>query len=236
MKIRRVLTGLILSALLLVPMTGIAAANVPGIAIIAPPPPPAPNVATEGSAALVEVLVSHRDTLSPPIHYVDSVRLFDGDRLIKEWKYTQNTVNSNVVFNEKVNIPARSDMDLKAVAHCTVHGYNFDTLHVAVLPQGTTTMQMMQTNADKAGKQVFGYPDISRLSDILASKDQQFIKNIMQKDAQDIQRNQEQMMTWAQSQAGMNFIQGYPGTAEGQKPTVQARQPGTGQQMMPNEA
>ncbi|HTX43914.1 MAG TPA: hypothetical protein VMC61_04235, partial [Methanocella sp.] len=98
MKIAHVLMAFILSALLTGLITGLATANVPGVALNAPPPPPAPNVATAGSDVTLKVTVTHRDTGSPALHYVDRVALYDGDKLLKEWKYDQNNYKKDEVW------------------------------------------------------------------------------------------------------------------------------------------
>jgi hypothetical protein len=51
---------------------------------------------------------------------------------------------------------AAKDMNLKAIAHCTLHGYNLNGVYVTVLPAGTTPAQMVQKNGDIAGMQVMG--------------------------------------------------------------------------------
>lgn len=107
-----------LSVLLAGLITSVASANVPGVAINAPPPPPAPNVATAGSEQVIKVVVTHRDTGSPALHYVDRVSLYDGNKLLKEWKYGQNNYNKNEVWTETFPVTATSDMRLRAVAHC----------------------------------------------------------------------------------------------------------------------
>jgi len=89
MSIKKFILVLILSALILAPMTGTALANVPGVALNAPPPPPAPNVPVMGGQGLFKVVVTHRDTMIPATHYVDHVYLFDGNKLLKEWLYTE---------------------------------------------------------------------------------------------------------------------------------------------------
>lgn len=46
-------------------------ADVPDIAVLLPP---VPDEVTEDSDAMIEAEVTHRDTLSPPLHYVDRIR------------------------------------------------------------------------------------------------------------------------------------------------------------------
>jgi hypothetical protein len=57
MSIKSIIVVLIMSALVLGPLTGTAVANVPGVALNAPPPPPAPNVPVHGGMGLIKVVV-----------------------------------------------------------------------------------------------------------------------------------------------------------------------------------
>jgi desulfoferrodoxin (superoxide reductase-like protein) len=197
---------LTLAALFLGLLSWSALANVPGVAINAPPPPPAPNVATAGSDQVVKVVVTHRDTGSPPLHFVDRVTLYDGNKVLKEWKYDKNSYNKNELWTETATVPVSSDMNLRAVAHCTVHGYGVADLKVTVLPQGTTPADMMQRDVDYAGMQVQGYPQVSAASSVLASGDQQFINGVLQAQQQDNKNLQSQLKSYAQSNEGKQFI------------------------------
>ncbi len=61
MRLVQAVIALIVSALFLGVLAGVAAANVPGVAINAPLPP-APNVATAGSDAMIKAVLTHLDT------------------------------------------------------------------------------------------------------------------------------------------------------------------------------
>lgn len=206
MRLVRAMIALILSALLAGLITGMATANVPGVAINAPPPPPAPNVATAGSEQTIKVVVTHRDTGSPPLHYVDRVMLYDGNKLLKEWKYDQNNYNKNEVWTESTTVPVRSDMHLRAVAHCTVHGFELTGVHVRVLSQGTKPSDMMQTDAMYAGMQAFGYSDAKKASDFVSSADSQFLQGIIKTQSGDLKSFQGKLSDWMKSSEGEQFI------------------------------
>jgi hypothetical protein len=206
MKIAHVLMALILSALLIGLITGLATANVPGVAINAPPPPPAPNVATAGSDVTIKVTATHRDTGSPALHYVDRVMLYDGDKLLKEWKYDQNNYKKDEVWTESYTGTVNSDMHLRAVAHCTVHGYELTGVNVRVLPKGTKPSDMMQTDANYAGMQAFGYSDAKKASDYLSSADSKFLDGIIKAQSSDLKSFQGKLSDWMKSSDGKQFI------------------------------
>jgi hypothetical protein len=198
--------ALILSVLLTGLVMGLAIANVPGVAINAPPPPPAPNVATAGSDVTIKVTTTHRDTGAPALHYVDGVALYDGDKLLKEWKYDQNNYKKDEVWTESYTGTGNSDMHLRAVAHCTVHGYELTGVHVRVLPKGTKPSDMMQTDASYAGMQAFGYSDARKASDYLSSADSKFLDGIIKARASDLKSFQGKLSDWMKSGDGKQFI------------------------------
>lgn len=206
MRIAHILMALALSVLITGLVMGSATANVPGVAINAPPPPPAPNVATAGSDALIKVTVTHRDTGSPALHYVDRVGLYDGDKLLKEWTYDQNSYKKDEVWTETYSAPVKSDMHLRAVAHCTVHGYEFTGVHVRVLPAGTKPSDMMKTDASSAGMQAFGYPSASKASDFMSSADSKFMGNVIKAQTNNIKSFQGKLSAWMKSSDGQQFI------------------------------
>ncbi|HTY89743.1 MAG TPA: hypothetical protein VMC84_01055 [Methanocella sp.] len=212
MKMVKAVMALVLSAIFLGAVAGVAAANVPGVAVNAPPPPPAPNVATAGSDALVKVVVTHRDTGSPALHYVDRVMLYDGNKLIKEWKYDQNSYRKDETWTESLTVPAKSDMQLRAVAHCTVHGYDLAGMHVRVLPSGTTPAQMMQTDAASAGMQAFGYANAGKASDFVSSADAKLLRDNIKANSGELKSFQAKMSDWMKSSEGKQFIASF-GTA-----------------------
>lgn len=236
MSIKKVILGLILSALILAPAMGTALANVPGVALNAPPPPPAPNVPVAGGQGLFKVVVAHRDTMIPATHYVDHVYLFDGNNLLKEWKYTEKDANQNEVYTESVMLPASKDMDLKAIAHCTLHGYNLNGVAVTVLPAGTTPMQMVQMNANIAGMQVNGMDPTMAASTATQQIQQSadLLKQIMAKETDMIKQHQMQTTQFFQTQDGQKFLDAYDytkkGAATGQQAGMAAGQMGMQQQ------
>jgi hypothetical protein len=206
MKIAHALMALILSVLLTGLVMGLATANVPGVAINAPPPPPAPNVATAGSDVTIKVTTTHRDTGAPALHYVDRVALYDGDKLLKEWKYDQNNYKKDEVWTESYTGTGNSDMRLRAAAHCTVHGYELTGVHVRVLPKGTKPSDMMQTDASYAGMQAFGYSDARKASDFLSSADSKFLDGIIKAQSSDLKSFQGKLSDWMKSGDGKQFI------------------------------
>jgi desulfoferrodoxin (superoxide reductase-like protein) len=206
MKIAHALMALILSVLFTGLIMGLATANVPGVAINAPPPPPAPNVATAGSDVTIKVTVTHRDTGAPALHYVDRVMLYDGDKLLKEWKYDQNNYKKDEVWTESYTGTANSDMRLRAVAHCTVHGYELTGVHMRVLPTGIKPSDMMKTDASYAGMQAFGYSDAKKASDYLSSADSKFLDGIIKAQSSDLKSFQGKLSDWMKSSEGQQFI------------------------------
>lgn len=208
MSIKNVILGLILSALILAPMTGPALANVPGVAVNAPPPPPAPNVPVTGGQGLFKVVVTHRDTMIPATHYIDHIYLFDGNKLLKEWMYTEKDANQNEVFTESVILPAMKDMNLRTIAHCTLHGYNTNGVAVTVLPAGTTPMQMVQMNANIAGMQINGM-DPSLAAGVIPAGDAALLNQIQAGEIDMIKQHQVQTAQFFQTQQGQKFLDAF---------------------------
>ena len=218
MRTRTLIIGLLLSVLMPVlfvtTVTGIALANVPGVALNAPPPPPAPNVPVQGGEGLVKVVVSHRDTMVPATHYVDHVYLFDGTNLIKEWKYTEANANPNEIYTEAAVIPATKDMNLKAIGHCTLHGYSSANVMVTVLPAGTTPQQMVSMNAKNAGLQINGIADPAQAAGMINAQDAALIKQLQAKSMSDIQQHQMQTTQFFQTDQGKQFLKQFDFTAK----------------------
>jgi hypothetical protein len=206
MKIIHAMIALVLLAIMAMPIAGPAAANVPGVALNAPPPPPAPNVATAGSEQTIKVVVTHRDTGAPPLHYVDSVMLYGGSKPLKEWKYGQNDYKTDEVWTETYTGVVESNMRLRAVAHCTVHGYEMADVLLRVLPKGTMPSAMMGTDASSAGMQAFGYSDVKKASEFLSPADSQFLKGIIKSQSGELKSFQGKLSDWVKSSAGQQFI------------------------------
>jgi hypothetical protein len=206
MRISKILIALIISVFIAGLTAGMAAANVPGVAINAPPPPPAPNVATAGSSALIKVTVTHRDSGSPALHYVDRVSLYDGDKLLKEWTYDQITYKKDEAWTETYSAPVTSDMHLRAIAHCTVHGYEMTGVHVRVLPAGTKPSEMMKTDASYAGMQAFGYQDATKAADFMSSADSKFLGGVVSARMSDLKSFQGKLNSLMKSSDGQQFI------------------------------
>jgi desulfoferrodoxin (superoxide reductase-like protein) len=242
MRIKTIIVVLIMSALVLGPLMGSAVANVPGVALNAPPPPPAPNVPVQGGTGLVKVVVSHRDTMIPATHYVDHVYLFDGNNLLKEWKYTEKDANPNEVYTESVMMPATKNMNLKAIAHCTLHGYNLNGVMVTVLPAGTTPAQMVQQDANIAGMQVNGMDPSMAASTAtqMVQQDAQLLKQIQSSEMGMIQQHQMQTTQFFQTPQGQKFLDAFDYTrkagAAGKTGMAAQGQAGQGQMMQGQQA
>jgi len=208
MKIAQTIMMFILLALFSGVMTDMASANVPGVAINAPPPPPAPNVAVQGGQGLVTVVVTHRDTFSPSTHYIDHLYLYDGDKLLKDWRYTEKTANPNMIFTESILLPMNSDMHLRAIAHCTLHGFSSADVLVRALPQGTTPTQMVNTDTDVAGFQVNGYSDPSvAVND--ASQSAGLIQQIERENTPQIQGHVAETADFLKTSQGQQFLKAF---------------------------
>jgi desulfoferrodoxin (superoxide reductase-like protein) len=100
--------------LLLLAMSGVAYADVPDVYI------KAPDSLKAGQNVPVVVEIEHEDVA--PGHYVDVVRLYDGDTMLKEWRYGPG----NYVKEEKWTVSHTGTFDrdarLRATARCTLHG------------------------------------------------------------------------------------------------------------------
>jgi len=155
---------------------------------------------------MIKLVLTHRDTGSPALHYVDRVMLYDGSKLIKEWTYDRNSYKTDEVWTESLTVPANSDMHLRAMAHCTVHGYDLAGMHVRVLPAGTTPAQMMQTDAAYAGMQAFGYASADKASDFVASADTKLLQDNIKARSGDLKSFQAKMSGWMKSDDGKQFI------------------------------
>ena len=90
MRLVQAVMALILSAILIGVVAGIASANVPGIAINVPP-----------GDAMIKAVVTHGDAGSPALHYVDQVRLHDQPDV----KYLQ-VRSSGVITSTAQGVPA----------------------------------------------------------------------------------------------------------------------------------
>lgn len=100
--------------LLLAAAAGPALANVPAVSI------QAPGSAAAGKAVPVAISLDHGGTGGG--HYVDSVRLYDGDRLLKEWAYDRGNFEKAPQWTVRYDGTIDKDAQLKAIAHCTLHG------------------------------------------------------------------------------------------------------------------
>lgn len=113
---KRILLPLL--TLLLLAMSGVAYADRPDVGI------EAPDSVRAGEQVPVIVEVEHEG--SGPGHYVDVVRLYDGDTLLKEWRYGSD----NYVKAEEWTVSHTGTFDrdaqLRATARCTLHGEGAD--------------------------------------------------------------------------------------------------------------
>jgi desulfoferrodoxin (superoxide reductase-like protein) len=114
MRLRQIFYLLACALLLLAPATAPALANVPAVSI------QAPGSATAGEAVPVAISVDHRGTGGG--HYVDSVRLYDEDRLLKEWAYDRGNFERAQQWTVRYDGAFNRGAQLKAIAHCNFHG------------------------------------------------------------------------------------------------------------------
>jgi hypothetical protein len=126
-------------------------------------------------------------------------------------------------------------MDLKAIAHCTLHGYNLNGVMVTVLPAGTTPAQMVQQNANIAGMQVNGMDPSMAASTAtqMVQQDAQLLKQIQSSEMGMILQYQMQTTQFFQTPQGQKFLDAFDYTrkagAAGQPGMAARGQAGQGQ-------
>jgi hypothetical protein len=143
---------------------------------------------------------------------------------MKEWTYDQNSYKKDEVWTESLTVPAKSDMHLRAVAHCTVHGYDLAGMHVRVMPSGTTPSQMMQTDAAYAGMQAFGYSKADKAADFITSADSKLLQDNIKARSSDLKNFQTKMSDWMKSTEGKQFIAKFEKTGAPMSAGEMARQ------------
>lgn len=114
----------VLLLILLLSTTGIALANRPDISI------DAQDSSKPGENVPVKVEVEHQGTGTG--HYVDSIRLYDGDRLLEEWAYGPDSYVKDRQWSVTYTGSFDRDANLRAVAHCTIHGDGTATRGITV--------------------------------------------------------------------------------------------------------
>jgi hypothetical protein len=85
----------------------------------------APDRARAGETVPVMIEIEHEDTA--PGSYVDLVRLYDGDTLLKEWRYGPDDYVKAEEWTVSYTGAFDRDAYLRATAHSTVHGDDADT-------------------------------------------------------------------------------------------------------------
>jgi desulfoferrodoxin (superoxide reductase-like protein) len=110
--------------LLLLALPGMAYADRPDVDV------KAPDSVKAGQNVPVIVEVEHEG--SGPGHYVDMVRLYDGDNLLKEWKYGPGDYVKDEKWTVSYDGTFGRDARLRAVARCNLHGEGADTETIRV--------------------------------------------------------------------------------------------------------
>lgn len=90
----------------------------------------APDNARAGETVSVMIEIEHEDTA--PGNYVDLVRLYDGDTLLKEWRYGPDDYVKQEEWTLLYSVAFDRDAYLRATAHSTVHGDDTDTETIRV--------------------------------------------------------------------------------------------------------
>jgi|AGTN01.2.fsa_nt_gi hypothetical protein len=115
----------LLTLLLLLAFSGVAYAEKLDVDV------EAPDYARAGEIVPIIVEVEHEG--SGPGNYVDSVKLYDGNTLLKEWKYGPDNYVKEKEWAVAYKGPFDHSANLRAVAHCTLQGSATDTERIYVL-------------------------------------------------------------------------------------------------------
>lgn len=115
---------LALMSLMLLAMSGVAYADELEVDL------EAPDYARAGETVSVIVEIEHEDTA--PGSYVDAVRLYDGNTLLKEWRYGPNDYVKAEEWTVSYSGAFDRDAYLRATAHSTMHGDDTDTETIRV--------------------------------------------------------------------------------------------------------
>ncbi len=94
-------------------MASLASASIPTFAI------DAPTQAYAGEPVTIIVHVSHSDQSG--LHYVNDIKLFVNDELVKEWMYDKNTYIKNGLWNETTEVTLAGDAEIYATG-CSTPG------------------------------------------------------------------------------------------------------------------
>lgn len=105
---------LALTSLTLLAMSDPACADRPDVDV------EAPDYVKAGENVPVVIEVEHDG--SAPGHYVDLVRLYDGDTLLKEWRYGPGDYVKEKEWTLSYTGTFDRDARLKATARCILHG------------------------------------------------------------------------------------------------------------------
>lgn len=110
---------------LMLAATGIASADRPEVRSI-----DAPDSARSGESVPITLNLHHEDT--SPVHYVDYVRLYDGDRLLQEWTYGKNNPEKAEEWSLTYTGSFEKSTKLRAVIRCNLHGDSAATKEITV--------------------------------------------------------------------------------------------------------
>lgn len=80
----------------------------------------APQTATKGSEITIRVTVTHKGNSF--IHYTNWLRVTVNQKEIARWDFTSGQRPEAEVFTREVKITALEDLEVKAEAHCNIHG------------------------------------------------------------------------------------------------------------------
>jgi desulfoferrodoxin (superoxide reductase-like protein) len=123
----RLMKKLLASLVLLLLVTALASpaiANRPAVTI------KAPGTASAGETVSVDITVDHKGTT--PSHLVDSIRLYEGDKLVNEWKYDRSNYVPQEIWTVTFPMKVDTGKTLNAIAHCNLHGDDTGTTTIAV--------------------------------------------------------------------------------------------------------
>jgi len=115
----------------------------------------APTQAYAGEPITIIVHVSHPDQSG--LHYVNDIKLFVNDELVKEWKYDKNTYVKNGLWDETAQVTLTSDSEVYATGCSNPGSIGFgcsaktekSLAHITVIQKPVETTTPTQAAATK---------------------------------------------------------------------------------------
>jgi len=115
----------------------------------------APTQAYAGEPVTVIVHVSHPDQSG--LHYVNDIKLYVNDELVKEWKYDKNTYVKNGLWDETAQVTLTSDSEVYATGCSNPGSIGFgcsmktekSLAHITVIQKPAETTAPTQAAATK---------------------------------------------------------------------------------------